>query len=219
MAAEGSTPTDSRHSFQAAMTAIIRLATSADAPAIAAIYRPFCEASAVSFEFAAPTPEEMAERIRAVGAQYPWLVLEDGGNIAGYAYASRHAERAAYGWAVNTSVYISGRHRRCGVGDALYTTLFELLRLEGLFKAYAGITLPNEASTRFHEAMGFSRIGVYEGVGYKHGAWHDVAWYQRALQPERIEPSPPLPVSALFQMEGWAEAMARGMEKFRARTM
>lgn len=198
------------------MPALIRLATKTDAQAIAEIYRPFCEAAAVSFEFVAPTAEEMAERILAIGAQYPWLVLEDGGNIAGYAYASRHAERAAYGWAVNTSVYIRAQYRRCGVGDALYTALFDLLRLQGFFKAYAGITLPNEASTGFHESMGFSRIGVYERIGYKHGAWHDVVWYQRALQPERIDPSPPLPVAALLHLDGWADAMARGIEKFRA---
>src|SRR2546423_380821 len=103
------------------MPATIRLASKDDAVQIAAIYGPFCEATAVSFEYAAPTPEEMADRIRTIGAHFPWLVLDDDGTIAGYAYASRHRDRAAYGWAVDVAVYVSSTRRRCGVGRALYT--------------------------------------------------------------------------------------------------
>ena len=139
----------------------LRLATEQDAPAIAAIYAPFCEASVVSFETAAPTPEDMASRIRTVTAQLPWLVLDDAGTVGGYAYAGRHHERAAYGWAVNAAVYIGEGYRGRGVGRALYTALFDVLRLQGYFKACAGITLPNPASVGLHEAMGFTLVGVY----------------------------------------------------------
>ena len=197
------------------MTPTIRLASKYDAAAVAGIYGPFCESTAVSFEYAPPSTEEIANRIRTITAQVPWLVLDDSGVVAGYAYASRHRERAAYGWSVDTAVYVSPIHRRCGVGRALYTTLFQLLRLQGYFKAYAGITLPNSASTGLHEAVGFTLVGVYQGVGYKHDVWHDVAWYQIALQSERLNPDPPVPVSALVGSPGWTEAVSQGLRHYR----
>ena len=190
------------------MTSTIRLASPDDAAAVAGIYGPFCESTAVSFEYAPPSADDIANRIRTITAQFPWLVLDDSGIVAGYAYASRHRERAAYGWSVDVAVYVSPTHHRCGVGRALYATLFQLLRLQGYVKAYAGITLPNRASTGLHEAMGFTLVGVYQGVGYKHGAWHDVAHYQMALQSERLNPDPPIPVPALAESPGWAEAVS-----------
>jgi L-amino acid N-acyltransferase YncA len=186
----------------------LRLATARDAAAVAAIYAPFCESSVVSFEYAAPSAEEMASRIQAVTAQYPWLVMEDDGTVCGYAYAGRHHERAAYGWAVNTAVYNAEGYRRRGVGRALYTALFDLLRLQGYFKACAGITLPNPASVGLHEAMGFTPIGVYRGVGYKKGGWHDVAWYEVALQPERLDPPAPRPISDVVETDSWQRILS-----------
>jgi phosphinothricin acetyltransferase len=175
----------------------IRLATVADAAAVAAIYAPFCESTVVSFEYRAPSPEEMARRILAITVQHPWLVLTDDEVVAGYAYAGPHRERAAYAWSVDTAVYVAPGHRRRGVGTALYSRLFHILRLQGYFNAYAGVTLPNEPSIRLHESVGFTAVGVYRRVGYKLGAWHDVAWFELALQPRRREPTPPLALSEL----------------------
>lgn len=197
------------------MTCTIRMASEADGAAIAGIYAPFCESSVVSFEIVAPDATEMTRRITAITSQYPWLVLDDGGVVAGYVYGSRHAERAAYGWAVDVTAYIGPAYRRCGAGRALYTTLFELLRRQGYFKAYAGITLPNDASAGLHEAMGFVPVGVYRGVGYKKGAWHDVAWYQRPLQAERDNPDRPVPVSAIAVSPEWTEAVSNGLSHYR----
>src|SRR5205823_4346286 len=91
------------------------------------------------------------------------------------------------------SAYVrQDRHRR-GVGRALYTRLFEILRRQGFVNAFAGITLPNPGSVGLHEAMGFEFIGVYRGIGYKGGAWHDVGWYQLALQRRPDNPAPPVP--------------------------
>jgi phosphinothricin acetyltransferase len=190
------------------MVRTLRLATEQDAPAIAAIYAPFCDASVVSFEYTAPTPDEMASRIRTVNAHLPWLVLDDNGTVAGYAYAGRHHERAAYGWAVNTAVYVGDRYRGRGVGRALYTALFDLLRLQGYFKACAGITLPNADSVGLHEAMGFTLVGVYPGIGYKKGAWHDVAWYELLLQPERPDPPAPRPISDFAETDAWRRILS-----------
>jgi phosphinothricin acetyltransferase len=178
----------------------IRMASPADAAQIVAIYGPFCERTPVSFEIAAPTAAEMADRIAVTTAQYPWLVLERGDTIAGYAYATKHRERAAYMWSVDTAIYVHENARRRGVGRALYEKLFELLVAQGYFKAFAGITLPNDGSVALHQSAGFTRCALYAGVGYKLGAWHDVAWFERALQPERPDPDPPRPVAAVLHI-------------------
>jgi phosphinothricin acetyltransferase len=178
----------------------IRLAQAADAAAVAAIYGPFCETMAVSFEVAAPDAAEMAARIAAVTRQYPWLVFERDGAIAGYAYATKHRERAAYLWSVDTAVYVDAAARRTGVGRALYEKLFALLVEQGYFTACAGIALPNDGSVALHLAVGFTLVGTYHGVGYKLGAWRDVAWFERRLQPARLDPPPPRPVQAVLHV-------------------
>ena len=186
------------------------MAAAEDAPAIAAIYAPFCETNAVSFEVVAPTPAEMASRIRSITAQFPWLVAESDGAVAGYAYAGRHHERAAYQWAVSTGIYIGEPYRKRGVGKALYAVLFELLRLQGYYKATAGITLPNPASIALHERVGFTPVGIYRGIGFKQGEWRDVAWYEAEVQPERSNPAGPNPVTRIQGTAEWRRVMSRG---------
>jgi L-amino acid N-acyltransferase YncA len=186
------------------------MADEADARAIASIYAPFCDGSVVSFETVAPTPQEMAGRVRAITTEWPWLVLETDGAVVGYAYAGRHRERAAYRWAVDTAVYMADGYRGRGGGRTLYRTLFALLRLQGYFKACAGVTLPNDASVGLHEALGFVLVGVYRGIGYKRGAWHDVAWYEAQVQPEVPEPPDPRPVSELAGTGLWGRILDGG---------
>jgi L-amino acid N-acyltransferase YncA len=196
----------------------IRLATTGDAAAVAAIYAPYCEDSAVSFEQSAPTEGEMAQRIAAVIARRPWLVLEDAGDVLGYAYAGPHHERWAYQWSVNIAVYISRAHQRRGAGRALYTTLFDLLGGLGYYKAVAGITMPNPASTGLHQAMGFELVGVYRDIGYKLGAWRDVAWYQASIQPLPPEPQEPRAIGTLDGTAAWDGAVRRGLNLYVQRT-
>jgi phosphinothricin acetyltransferase len=199
------------------MATTIRLATPGDAAAIAAIYGPYCEASAVSFETAAPSADEMAARMDGVLAERPWLVLDHDGDVAGYAYASRHRDRAAYSWAVDTAVYVAPAFHRQGVGRALYTTLFALLRQQGYFRACAGVTLPNEASVRLHESVGFRHVGTYLRIGFKLGAWRDVSWYQADLQPDRLDPPGPVRLAALLARPAWDDAVSRGLGALRLR--
>ena len=123
----------------------------------------------------------------------PWLVWEEDGRVLGYAYASGHRARAAYQWCVEVSVYVHPDARRGGIARRLYTELFERLREQGFYNAYAGITLPNPASVGFHEAMGFRPIGVYPKIGYKFGRWHDVGWWSLRLRDDDEEPAPPKP--------------------------
>jgi phosphinothricin acetyltransferase len=166
------------------------LARRADAAAIAGLYAPNVTNTAISFELDAPAAEDMEQRLARVQASAPWLVCEADGVVCGYAYASRHHERAAYQWSVDAAVYVAAGHHRGGVGRALYTTLLELLRLQHYYCVHAGITLPNAASVGLHESLGFRRIGVYPAVGYKRGAWHDVGWWQLELLERRGEPLP-----------------------------
>jgi phosphinothricin acetyltransferase len=125
----------------------------------------------------------MRERIASTLAQLPWLVSEDAaGQVNGYAYASRYRERAAYQWAVETTVYLREDARGQGLGKALYAVLFDQLARLGYFQAFAGIALPNAASVALHESVGFQAIGIFRSVGFKFGAWRDVGWWQRSLQ-------------------------------------
>ena len=165
-----------------------------DAAACAAIYAPSVESTPISFETVPPDPAEFRARMEKYAATHPYLVAEEDGEVIGYAYACRWAERAAYGWSVETSVYIDAAHHGKGVGRALYTELFERLRAQGFRVAVAGITLPNPASIGLHESMGFEPIGALRDVGFKHGAWHDVGYWQLYLQPLGDgDPEPPLP--------------------------
>jgi L-amino acid N-acyltransferase YncA len=161
----------------------VRDATLKDAAACAAVYAPYVRDTAVSFELEPPSAEEMAERIaRAIDA-HAWLVLEDeaSGEVVGYAYGGRFAPRAAYRFACEVSVYLSAAARGRGGGRALYTMLLDRLATRGYRMAFAGMTLPNEASAGLHRALGFEPSGVYRAVGWKSGAWHDVAWFQKPL--------------------------------------
>jgi L-amino acid N-acyltransferase YncA len=161
-----------------------------DGARCAAIYAPFVEGSAVSFEYSAPTAEELARRIERYSATHAWLVAEDDERVVGFAYATPHRERDAYRWATEVSIYIDPAHHRRGAGRALYRELFEVLGGRGYRIALAGIALPNEASIALHESLGFEPIGVYRAIGWKDGAWRDVGWWQLQLGPQNAAPGP-----------------------------
>jgi L-amino acid N-acyltransferase YncA len=187
----------------------IRMANTGDAAAIAAIYRPYVTDAVTSFEVDPPGAADMAARIQAVRARMPWIVCMDtAGAVIGYAYASRHHERAAYQWSVDVAVYIHAGHHRRGIGRALYEKLFALLRLQGFYVAHAGITLPNAASVGLHESLGFVPVGVYPAVGWKFGAWRDVGWWRLPLQDLVATPAPPLSVADAEALPAWRALLA-----------
>ena len=172
----------------------VRDARPEDADVLAAIYRPYVEGSAVSFEDVAPAAADMAARMQAQ-PRLPWLVAQDeAAGVVGYAYATRHRDRAAYRWAVDCSVYLRPDVRRRGTGRLLYASLLPLLQDLGYRRVHAGIALPNPGSVGLHEAMGFSLVGIYPRVGYKLGSWHDVGWWQLSLGPDDL-PVEPVPWS------------------------
>ncbi|HEX8526499.1 arsinothricin resistance N-acetyltransferase ArsN1 family B [Allosphingosinicella sp.] len=171
---------------------IVRLATSGDGAALSQIYAHYVRSTPISFESDPPDCAEMQGRIATCGELYPWLCAEEGGRIVGYAYAGALRERPAYRFAVETSVYVAADRAGRGVGRALYSRLLDVLVAQGFAQAIGAITLPNEASVRLHEALGFVAAGTYRQVGWKLGAWHDVGLWQRGLAPTTppAEPSP-----------------------------
>jgi phosphinothricin acetyltransferase len=172
----------------------IRAATPDDSAALAAIYAPYVRDSAVSFETEPPDAAAMRERMLAGGSLYPWLIGEDEeGAPLGYAYAAAFRTRAAYRFAVETSVYLRGDAQGRGLGRALYEPLLDGLEAQGFTQAIAAIALPNEASIRLHERLGFTQAGTYRQVGWKLGAWHDVGLWQRPLAPSATPPAEPQP--------------------------
>ena len=170
---------------------VVRDASERDAASCAAIYAPYVLETAITFESDPPSAEEMARRIVAANRGHAWLVVEDEGRVVGYAYGGPFHRRAAYRWACEVSVYLELGRRRTGGGRLLYTALLRRLTERGYRVALAGMTLPNEASVGLHRAMGFVEVGTYRRIGFKHGAWHDVAWTQRFLPGGEDPPGEP----------------------------
>lgn len=193
------------------MASIIRLATPDDAAQIQAIYAPNVLHTAISFEQEPPSVEDMRQRIHKTLLRWPWLVCVLQEEVVGYVYASEHRSRPAYQWSVDVAVYVQARVHRRGVGRALYSSLFALLTLQGFQNAYAGITLPNPGSVGLHESLGFRPIGVYRGVGYKLGAWHDVGWWGLSLRASQDAPAPLRDVDMLRHTPDWETALAAGL--------
>ena len=198
------------------MAVRIRLANDNDADAVAAIYRPIVDQTAISFETVAPDRYEMARRMVETLRHYPWLVCERDGHVVGYAYAARHRVRPAYQWSVDTSVYIDRHYRRSGVGRGLYLSLFGILAAQGYFNAYAGIALPNDSSVALHESMGFEPLGVYRRVGYKLGEWRDVGWWQLNMREHEATPTDPLALMEVQRHPTWQALLTRGESVIRA---
>lgn len=179
------------------MPHLIRLATEADAEAVAEIYAPVVRDTAISFEMLPPDAAAFRERIKDVLRLAPWLVREDDGRITGYAYASIFRARPAYRFTVETTVYVREGQRGRGVGRSLYDDLLPRLVRQGFRRAIGGITLPNAASVALHEALGFTPVGVFRAVGFKFGRWHDVGFWERELGPLVDAPPETLPVDAV----------------------
>ena len=171
---------------------LVRLARTADAAAIAELYRPYVEHSRISFEEQAPGAAEMERRIAGKKPGYhPWLVAEERGGLLGFASSSPFRARRAYRWSVETGIYLAADARGRGVGRQLLGALTDLLERQNYVSAIGAIALPNDASIALHEAVGFRRAGVYREVGFKHGRWIDVGFWQCELNESAVPPVTP----------------------------
>ena len=179
----------------------LRFATPQDASALLEIYAQYIPTS-ITFEYVLPTREEFAARIEAFSADYPYLVLENGGRAVGYAYAHRAFERSAYGWCAELSVYLDRAYCGRGLGTGLYRALMAILALQGVKTVYGVVSSPNAASEALHRGLGFRTVGVFRAAGFKAGAWHDVTWFEKELSPHEgaaapVTPLPQLPAQAV----------------------
>jgi len=175
----------------------LRFATLDDAAAMAAIYAPVVEQTAISFEAVPPDAAAMRDRLAEHPANMPWIVAELDGSVAGYAYAGVFRARAAYRFSTEVTVYVAAGARRSGVGRRLYRALLALLAGQGYRTVYAGITLPNAASIALHAALGFTPVGVFRAAGFKFERWHDVGFYERILGRLDVPDRDPLDLAEL----------------------
>ncbi|MGQ7484771.1 GNAT family N-acetyltransferase [Streptococcus suis] len=159
----------------------IRSARIEDATDLVAIYAPYVENTAITFETQVPTVSEFASRIEKTLGNFPYLVAVEEGALVGYAYASTYYARAAYDWTVELSVYIQQEARGKGIGTLLYNALERELTARGFKNFLACIALPNPASIALHEKRGYEQVAHFKKVGYKFDTWHDIVWLQKSL--------------------------------------
>jgi phosphinothricin acetyltransferase len=190
----------------------IRIVRSVDAYQIAELYAPLVTEGAVSFEEVAPDAAEIMWRIEEKTAQYPWLVADHAGQVAGYTYATGWRTRAAYDWSCETTIVVDPAFHRRGVGRALLTGICAVLAAQGYTRACAVVTIPNEASSGLHAAVGFELAGVFDASGYKQGRWHDLEFWWRRLRDLPTEPTSPIPFAAFRETEEVARLLAEASE-------
>ena len=159
----------------------VRPATSTDGAVVAALYAPYVLGPGVTFELVPPGAHAMAGRIATTLLTHPWLVAERDGVVVGYAYAGLYGTRAAYRWTAETTIYVGSGQRGQGVGRVLYPALLDALRAQNLRSALARVAMPNPGSARLHTACGFTHFGTHPDAGYKHGVWHDIAYWSCRL--------------------------------------
>jgi acyl-CoA synthetase (AMP-forming)/AMP-acid ligase II/L-amino acid N-acyltransferase YncA/acyl carrier protein len=171
----------------------VRCAREHDFPDICTLVNHYIEHTGFNFRTEPQTPGEWIAEWSATRARYPWLVANRNGAIAGIAYAGPWKGRAAYDWCAEVTVYVAHDAQRMGIGRTLYRRLLAMLDSQGYRTQVAVIALPNAPSVALHEACRFRHAGTLREVGYKHGAWLDVGFWQRS-RPARDEPPAPIAV-------------------------
>jgi len=178
----------------------IRIATEQDAEELLEIYAPYVENTAITFEYTVPTVQEFAQRIHHVLEKYPYLIAEREDKIVGYAYAGTFKERAAYDWAVETTVYVREDQKKTGVGRALYEALEKILALQNIQNLNACIAYLEiedqyltHNSVQFHEHLGYRLVGEFYKCGYKAGRWYNMVWMEKHIgehedNPKEVKP-------------------------------
>ena len=174
----------------------IRTAVLQDAEALLEIYAPYVVNTAITFEYYVPTSEEFAGRMSNVLRRYPYLVAEVDGELAGYAYTGPFKERAAYDWAVETTVYVKEDMKKHGIGRALYEALEKTLAAQGILNLNACIAFPEKEdeylttdSVKFHKKMGFKEVGRFHKCGCKFGRWYDMVWMEKHIGTHEENPA------------------------------
>ena len=171
----------------------IRQVQLSDAEQILKVYAPFITDTCISFEYVVPSVEEFAQRIASISAEYPYIVLEEDGEIVGYAYSHRYLERVAYSWDVEVTIYLAPKVQGKGLGVILYDALEKLMALQNIKNLYSCITGDNVHSIEMHRSMDYELIGTFPKAGFKHDRWLDVVWMAKAIGEKENAPLPFVP--------------------------
>ncbi len=193
----------------------IRLITKNDADEVLSVYKYYVDNTVVSFEYEAPTKDEYTQRIITNTEKYPWLVCLHNNKIIGFAYASTHRYRTAYLWSPESTIYFAPDFHTKGIGRIIYETLFLLLKLQGYYNVFAGITLPNEKSVGLHRALGFKEVGIFKNIGYKHGNWHHTHWFQLDLAEHILNPPTPKKFNEVITTPVFQSILATANERIK----
>lgn len=183
----------------------LRTACISDAKDMLALYSPYVEKTAISFEYTTPSLPEFEERITSILSRFPWIIAEKNKKILGYAYASPFHSREAYRWCAEVSIYVDTQHRQQGIGSILYASLERILRQQNVMIMYACIAKPTQedahltmSSMRFHQKMSFIPVGEFPQCGFKFGTWYDIVWMEKRLFQPNKQPSPLVPFPCLL---------------------
>lgn len=189
---------------------VLRPARPEDGRELLEIYRPYVEQTAITFEYQVPSLEEFTGRICRILKRYPYLVAQEEGRIKGYAYAGPFKERAAYDWAVETSIYVQPDARGQGIGRLLYQGLERILKAQNILNVNACIGCPQGEdspyltydSVKFHERMGYDMVGRFHQCGYKFNCWFDMVWMEKHLGAHLDNQPSVIPFPELPSLEG-----------------
>ena len=178
----------------------IRTASVEDAEVLLAIYAPYVEKTAITFEYEVPTVAEFRSRIKNTLQKYPYIVIEKAGKIYGYAYTGAFKSRAAYDWAVETSIYVDMKYPKQGLGKKLYLAIEDISRRQNIINLNACIGYPQKEdqhltknSVEFHAHLGYRKVGTFHKCGYKFGTWYDMVWMEKMLGRHNANPAPIIP--------------------------
>jgi len=157
---------------------MIRPCRQSDASRICEIYNYYVRETVVTFEEKPVADKEMNARIKQITKAHPWLVFEEDGTVAGYAYAGPWHPRAAYRFTTESTIYLASEATGRGIGSKLYAALLTELRRRKIHCVVGAIALPHPASVALHEKLGFAKIGHIKEMGYKLDRWVDVGYWQ-----------------------------------------
>jgi len=166
----------------------IRNADIIDADRLLKIYAYYVMNTAISFEYEVPSISELQNRMRDKMKKYPYIVIEKDGIVQGYAYAGAFVGRAAYNWSCETTIYLDHNARKCGLGRKLYEALEAKIKEMGVLNLYACIGYPetedeylDKNSAKFHEHLGFTKVGEFHKCWYKFGRWYNMIWMEKII--------------------------------------
>ena len=185
----------------------IRAVSEADAGELVEIYRYYVEHTAITYECHVPSVEEFRQRIRHTLEKYPYLVAEDEKGILGYAYAGRFQSRAAYDWAVETTIYVKEDKKQRGIGKLLYQALEEISKAQNILNMNACIAYPENEdehltknSVQFHEHLGYQMVGTFHQCGYKFETWYHMVWMEKFIGEHQVPPAEVIPFADMEDM-------------------